>query len=82
VARPGRSGAGAFNGILLSAGLAASLELKLPAASYPPEGGAQELMMRAASMAPSGKMAFNFMVLEKQHFASAPSNIKCIFSSI
>jgi hypothetical protein len=45
-------------------------------------GGAQELMMRAASMAPSGRMTFNFMVLEKQHFKSALSNIKCIFSSI
>ena len=38
--------------------------------------------MRAASMAANDGIDFNFMVLEKQHFAYDPSNIKCIFSSI
>jgi hypothetical protein len=62
--------------------IAESPERRPLAESYPPDGGAQELMMKAASKAPSGRMDFNFMVLEKQHFGSEPSNIKCIFSSI
>ena len=54
----------------------------IPGILVPPDGGAQELMRRAASMATSGRMDFNFIVLEKQHLAGVPSNIKCIFSSI
>lgn len=54
----------------------------IPGILVPADGGAQELMTRAASMAPSGRAAFSFMVLEKQHFVGAASNIKCIFPSI
>ena len=38
--------------------------------------------MRAAIMTANDGIDFNFMVLEKQHFAYDSSNIKCIFSSI
>jgi hypothetical protein len=54
----------------------------IPGILVPPDGGAQELMTSAASMAPSGRMAFSFMVLEKQHLIGGMSNMKCIFSSI